>query len=175
MSEQPGRYQRSFTGMIGAMVVLLLVVGGYALFRELNRDDPPSPVKAVDFVSPAKYARSEADFALLAPAELPDGWIATSVSFTSGDEQAWHLGCLTDDRRYVGLEQADRPVSDMVEDYVDEDATQGDDVTVGGETWETWTDAGEDLALVRESGDVTTLVVGRVPQETLEQFIATLR
>jgi hypothetical protein len=161
--------------MIGAMVVLLLVVAAFVIFRDINRDDPASPVKPVDYKTPAQYARTAASFDLLAPAALPDGWIATSVRFTDGEEQAWHLGTLTEDRRYVGLEQADRPISGMVEDYVDEDATQGDDVTVGGETWETWSDAGEDLALVRESGDVTTLVVGRVPQETLETLIATLR
>jgi hypothetical protein len=101
--------------------------------------------------------------------------MATSVRFTQGDEQAWHLGMLTDEQRYVGLEQSNRTVGDMVEDFVDEEAEQGEDVTVEGETWETWTDAGDDLALVRESADVTTLVVGRVPQETLEELISTLR
>lgn len=178
MSEQPGRYQRSFTGMIGAMVVLLLAVGAFVLFRDLVRDDPADPVKAVDFEGPADYARGAAGFDLLAPDELPEGWIATSVTFTEGSderEQAWHLGCLTDERRYVGLEQADRPVSGMVEEYVDEEAVQGDDVEVAGRTWETWSDSGEDLALVNDSGGVTTLVVGRVPQDTLEELITTLR
>ncbi len=175
MSEQPGRYQRSFPGMIGAMIVLLLVVGAFVVFRDLTRDDPASPVKAVDYTSPAKYAKTTATFDVLAPEELPEGWIATSVRFQDGEEQAWHLGTLTEDRRYVGLEQADRPISGMVDDFVDPEATQGEDVTVDGETWETWTDAGDDLALVRESGDGTTLVVGPVPQATLEEFIATLR
>ena len=174
MSEQPGRYQRSFAGMIGAMVVLLLAVGAFVLFRDVVRDDPADPVQAVDYVGPAEYARTVADFDLLSPRDLPEGWIATSVRFTPGEEQAWHLGCLTDERHYVGLEQEDRPVSGMVEDYVDEDAVQGDDVEVAGQTWETWSDAGEDLALVNDSGGVTTLVVGRVPQETLEAFVATL-
>ena len=175
MSEQPGRYQRSFPGMIGAMLVLLLVVGAFVLFRDINRADPVSPVKAVEYADAAEYAKDTATFEVLAPRQLPEGWIATSVTFTDGEEQAWHLGTLTEDRRYVGLEQADRPVSDMVEEFVDEEATQGEDVTVDGETWETWTDAGDDLALVRESDDVTTVVVGPVPQETLEELIATLR
>ncbi len=175
MSEKPGRYQRSFTGLVGAMVVLVLVVGGYALLRSLNSDDPVSPVKAEDFLTPAKYARTAADFPLLAPDQLPDGWIATSVRFTQGEEQAWHLGCLTDDDRYVGLEQADRPVSDMVDDFVDPDAEQGADVTIDGETWERWSDAGGDLALVRQDDDVTTMVVGHAPEQTLREFIATLR
>lgn len=174
MSEQPGRYQRSFSGMLGAMVILVLVVVGFVVFRDVNRNDPPSPVKAEDYLTPAKYARTAADFPLLAPKKLPDGWIATSVTFDQGKKQAWHLGCLTEDRRYVGLEQAHRPIPDMVEEYVDPDAEQGDDVTTGGETWQSWTDAGGDTALVRRGDDVTTLVVGQVPLATLETFIATL-
>ena len=174
MSEQPGRYQRSFSGMIGAMVILVLVVVGFVVFRDLNRNDPPSPVQRVDFLTPAKYARTAADFPLLAPHELPDGWIATSVSFTPGKKQAWHLGCLTGERRYVGLEQSHQAIPAMVEQYVDPDASQGGDVTTAGHTWQSWTDSGGDLALVRRGDDVTTLVVGRVPQATLETFIATL-
>ena len=178
MSEQPGRYQRSFSGMIGAMVVLLLAVGAFVLFRDVNREDPVSPVKAVDYQGPVEYARDNADFDLLAPDPLPEGWIVTSVTFDQASdrrEQAWHLGSLTDELLYVGLEQAPRPVSAMVEEFVDPDAVQGDDVEVAGRTWETWSDAGDDLALVNDSGDVTTLVVGRVPQETLEELIVTLR
>ena len=175
MSEQAGRYQRSFTGMIGAMIVLLLVVVAFVVFRDINRDDPADPVKPVDYAAPAEYARTQATFPVLAPRRLPEGWMATSVGFVGGEEQSWHLGTLTEDRRYVGLEQADRPVSAMVEDYVDENATQGEDVTIDGETWESWTDEGDDLALVRDTDEVTTLVVGRVSQSTLEEFLATLR
>ena len=175
MSEQAGRYQRSFPGMIGAMVVLLLVVGAFVLFREVNRNEPADPAKAVDFERPVQYARTAADFAVLAPDKLPEGWIATSVMFDEGRRQAWHVGFLTDERRYVGLEQGQRSVATMIEDFVDEEATQGEDVVIDGVTWETWTDEGEDLALVRKADDVTTLIVGRVPLETLEELIRTLR
>ena len=98
MSAQAGRYQRSFAGMIGAMIVLVLVVGAFVLFRDAIREEPANPVEAVEIERPVEYARSEADFDLLAPDELPDGWIATSVRFTQGEEQAWHLGLLTDDQ-----------------------------------------------------------------------------
>jgi hypothetical protein len=63
----------------------------------------------------------------------------------------------------------------MVEAHVDEDATQGEDVQIAGDRWQSWTDDGGDLAVVREDPEVTTLVVGRVEQETLEELIATLR
>jgi Protein of unknown function (DUF4245) len=176
MSERPGRYQRSVPGMIGALLVLLLVVAAFVVFRAINRTEPENPVKALDFSTAASFAREEVDFELLAPDELPDGWIATSVRFDRGRKPAWHLGTLTDEERYVGLEQAARPVSAMVEEFVDEEAVEGDAVTVGGEAWRSFTDAGGDLALVRRDDDrATTLVVGRVSQETLEELIATLR
>jgi hypothetical protein len=161
--------------MIGAMVVLLLVVGAFVLFRDVNRNAPADPAQAVDFERPAQYARTTADFPLLAPDQLPEGWIATSVTFEDGKRQAWHLGTLTDEQRYVGLEQARRPVATMVEQYVDEEAVQGEDVVIDGVAWQTWTDEGDDLALVRKADDVTTLLVGRVPQETLEELLQTLR
>src|SRR4051794_22910435 len=157
MSSQPGRYQRSFRGMIGAMLVLLLVVAAFVAFRGALRNDPGDPVKAVDYKDPAKFARGEADFDVLVPRPLPDGWIATSVRYVEGPEQSWHLGMLTHDRRYVGLEQADRPASSMVEEFVDENAVEGDQVRIGGHSWQRWSDSGDDVALVRTGTGVTTL------------------
>ena len=73
MSERPGRYQRSFAGMIGAMVVLLGAVAAFVLFRDVVRDEPETPVRGVDYERPAEYAKEQAGFDLLAPAELPRG------------------------------------------------------------------------------------------------------
>lgn len=174
MAEQPGRYERSFAGLIGAMVALLLVVGVFVVFRDINRTEPDNPVKPVDWKRPASYARGEADFPLLAPRRLPDGWYATSVRFERQDGQAWHLGMLTGDQDYVGLEQTPDSASTMVEEFVDEDAVRGDDVVIDGDTWQAWSDD-EDEALVREGRQVTTLVVGTTPQRVLVDFVRSLR
>jgi hypothetical protein len=175
MSEQPARYDRSFGGMIGALLVLLLLVGAFVLLHQLNSSEPANPAKPVDYSTPARYARGTATFDLLAPRRLPSGWIATSVRFQNGRDETWHLGCLTGERRYVGLEQEDAPLSSMLEEFVGKDAERGADVPVAGRTWETWTTPDDDRALVRETDAVTTVVVGRVPQSTLETFIGTLR
>lgn len=176
MSTQAGRYPRTVNGMVGAMIVLVLVVVGFVLLRDANRDDPASPVQAVDYTADVDYARRQATFDLVAPPSLPPGWIATSVRYVPGREESWHLGLLTADERYVGLEQADASVESMVEEHVDAEAVEGAPVTVSGSRWQTWTDEGGDLALVRQSTDVTTLVVGHeVPSEELEAFAATLR
>ena len=39
MSEQAGRYQRSFSGLIGAIVITLLAIGGFVAVRAFVRDD----------------------------------------------------------------------------------------------------------------------------------------
>jgi hypothetical protein len=158
--------------MVGALLVLLGVVGAFVVFRDLNRNDPANPVRPVDWESPARYARAQADYPLLAPERLPDGWMATSVRFEGGE---WSLGMLTEDEQYVGLKQADRPVASLVEQHVDPEAVQGEDVAVAGETWQTWTDDAGDLALVREDAAVTTMVVGTAPLDTLVEFTASLR
>ena len=51
MSGQAGRYQRSFSGMVGAMVVLLVVIGGYVAFRAVNRNDVADPVRVGSVVT----------------------------------------------------------------------------------------------------------------------------
>ncbi len=175
MSERPGRYQRSFSGMVGAMIVLVLVVALFVAFRAINRTEPENTVDAVDYTRPAEFAREQARFPLLAPAELPEGWRATSVRFDNGRDQAWHVGFLTGDDDYVGLEQADESAERLVQEHVDEDATEGDPVTVDGDRWQSWTDDGGDTALVRETDQITTLVVGTVEQDTLVEFVHTLR
>jgi hypothetical protein len=176
MSQQAGRYQRSAAGMVGAMVVLVLVVLGFVLFRDLNRNDPPSPVRTVDYEQAAEYARDQASFDVVSPEDLPEGWRATSARYLTGESGSWHLGLLTDDDRYVGLEQSASTADAMVEEHVDAQAVEGDPVTVDGEDWATWSDSGGDLALVRETDGTTTLVVGHeVPEATLADFAARLR
>lgn len=174
MSGQAGRYERSFSGMIGALLVLLLVVGGYVAFRAVNRNEPADPVTAIEWRGPAKLAREQAEFPVMLPGSLPDGWIATSARWTGRRDQHWHLGLLTEQREYVGLEQQDRSAEDMVEQYVDADAGQGEDVRIGGQVWQSWFDD-KDQALVLEQDDVTTLVVGTVDQEAVADFVETLR
>ncbi len=70
----------------------------------------------------------------------------------TGSSPTWHLGLLTDEGKYVGVEEALGGVDDLVEEHVDPDAEQGKDVEIDGITYQTWTDAGGDYALSREVG-----------------------
>jgi uncharacterized protein DUF4245 len=160
--------------MIGAMLVLLLVIGAFVAFRAINRTQPDNPVRPVDYEQTLQYARDQADFPLLAPASLPRGWRATSVTFVP-DPVRWHLGILTDQDEYVGLEQSRSSLATMVERYVDGNAVEGRVVRVDGEPWRRWSDAGGDSALTRVDAGVTTLVVSDAGEDVLVDFTETLR
>ena len=82
--------------MVGAMLILLAVIAAFVVFRELNRTDVTTPVRTVEFRQTAVYAAEQVDFELLAPSRLPEGWRATSVSFTP-EPSRWHIGQLTAD------------------------------------------------------------------------------
>jgi hypothetical protein len=176
VSGQAGKYARSTAGMVGAMVVVVLIVVAFVLFRDVNRTDPRSPVRDVDYAQAAAYARDQATFDLVAPEQLPAGWQATSVEYVPGSDEHWHIGLLTDEEQYVGLEQADASPDSLLETHVDPVVERAGSVDVDGEQWSRWTDDGGDVALVRRSGDTTTLVVGHdVPAAELAAFAASLR
>ncbi len=96
-----------------------------------------------------KGARADDKLLVLAPARLPLGWKATSATYTRGVSPTWHLGTLTDDDKYVGVEEARTSIKSLVEEHVDADAKRGKDVTIGAEKWQSWTDAGGDYAVAR--------------------------
>lgn len=175
MSEQAGRYQRSFSGMLTAMGVLVVLVIGWVGFRALTSDKPSTPVQTVSYAEEASAAAKAADFTLLAPPRLPSGWRATSVRYTDRPGH-WHLGVLTEQDRYIGLEQGDQSRRSALKTYVGASASRGPAVVVSGTRWLSWHDTGGDLALVRSQGRTTTLVVGHlVPRRTLVSYVAGLR
>jgi hypothetical protein len=176
VSEQAGRYQRSFGGMLAALLVLVLVVVGYVVIRAIVLPDHDTSEPTVHYAEVVPQAKKAAGFDLVAPSRLPRGWSATSVRFDPGPPQHWHLGVLTPEQRYVGLEQEDRPVATMVDQYVDQAASRQRATEVAGRPWSTYTDAGGDLAFVRRGDKVTTLVVGHdVSRSQLEAYVASLR
>jgi hypothetical protein len=157
------------------MAVLVALVLGYVGLRSLI-SSPPNDKQTVDYARVVPDVRKAARLAILAPPSLPHEWRATSVRFTDDPPQHWHLGVLTDQNRYVGLEQGQQSVPAMVNEYVDSAASRRQPVRVGAQTWASYTDSGGDLALVRRDGQTTTLVVGHeVPRATLVHYVASLR
>jgi hypothetical protein len=173
-------YSRSSGGLIGAMVVTVLAVLAFAAFRATTRDNAPTPIQTVDYAATVRVARADKQLLVMAPVQLPAGWKATSATYTNGPNPAWHLGTLTDTRKYVGVEESRTSIQDLADAKVDPDARQGRDVTIAGRTWQTFTDRGGDYAVARSqrSGGATGeswLVVGTAPHDQIRAFAATLK
>ncbi|MDP3968584.1 MAG: DUF4245 domain-containing protein [Nocardioides sp.] len=176
---QSGRYQRSASGLVAALVIVMVVVAAYIGFRALVRADPVLDTRSIDDAEYAQvlgFAR-EGDFPVVAPPETPEGWVATVVRYTPGPSPRFSMSFLTEEERYVGLEQTRGGLERLVETYVDEEAEPGPSVEVAGElggTWQSWTDEGGDYALTREYEGTNVLVVGSAGPDVVRELAASL-
>jgi hypothetical protein len=177
VSEQAGRYQRSFSGMIGALVVTLVAITAFVIFRAVNRDDLVVKPEPVDYLGSVKYIQQSGE-TVVYPATLPSGWIPTSANYRPGRDPTWDLGVLTTADKFVGLSQEDASVEELVDVYVDKDATEGAPVQLQSPlatSWRTFTDSGGDYALAAELGNAKTLLVfGGADPAQIRNFAATL-
>jgi hypothetical protein len=150
--------------VFGALILALYGIG------QLFTSTPETVVKAIDYEEVVAQARPAATFPLAAPADLPDGWRATSARFQAN---GWHLGVLTDDDDYVGLEQltasADRAVDRFAEDSKDDGTAE-----VAGETWTVRTGPEGRVTYVRNADGLTTLVNSTAPRSVVEDYIESL-
>ncbi len=160
------------------MIVAVVVAGGWYLLG--RPDESVQPVRTADWTAWVKAGRADDALQLYAPDALPDGWRATSATYQGGNQPRWRLGLLTDSGKFVGLEETYESAGDVVERVVDENASQGPDVTINGTTWQSWTDSGGDYAV---SIDITVpggrsesvLVAGSAPDDQIRAFAESLR
>lgn len=182
MSEQtgrtgsPGRYQRSFGGLVGSMIVLLVGVGAFVAYREIWRDTPTAELERVEYL-PAVVALQEAGRTVVYPAQLPEGWIPTAASVEPGERPLWRMGVHTEEGRFVGLRQQDASVDDLLEIYGKKRVEDADLLTVSGgvaSRWQGYVVEGGDEAYAAEVGEETVLVYGSAPAEDLRALIELL-
>jgi hypothetical protein len=150
--------------VLGAIVLALFALG------RLITLTPDEPTRAIDYRSAAVSSRTVAEFELLAPDSLPQGWRATSVRF---EPDSWHLGVLTADDDYVGLEQVKADTRRAVERFANGSRNYGTTV-VSGETWSLHTGPGDDLTYVRRDAGMTIVVTGTAPRVVMERYISSL-
>jgi len=150
--------------VLGAILLALFGLG------RLLTVTPDEPASTVDYRSAVESSRTVADFDVLAPASLPDGWRATSVRF---EQDSWHLGVVTADDDYVGLEQVAADPRRALDRFANGSRSYGDTV-VGREKWSLYTGPGDDLTYVRRDGDMTIVVTGTAPRQVMESYISSL-
>ena len=176
---QSGRYQRSTSGMVGALLVTLLVIFAVVALRACNRTTLDVQPQHVDYLAQVGYAQ-QAGARLVYPASLPSGWYATNVTFDQGRQPQLEISTLTADGRYAGFVQSPASAPELLTRYVDAHPTGGRPVRVAGAvdgtvtTWDLWTDSGGDTALVARHRGATLLVFGSASQSQLERLAASL-
>lgn len=173
----PGRYERSFSGLVAAMLVLVVVVLGIVGYRALFREELEVDPAAVDYRD-AGEAVARAGIPVVVPGALPEGWIATSAEVERGAPPVWRLGVLTDDERFVGLRQGEQDADELLgSTYPDLEATAVDVVRVPqaavATEWQAW-EVGDDLAWAARVGETTVLVHGSASAAELAAFVASL-
>jgi hypothetical protein len=152
---------------VGVLGVLILALWG---FGQLFTNTPDKAVKPIDYASTVRSARPAAEFELLAPPALPAGWVATSARFTP---TSWHLGVITDDEEYIGLEQAKLDEKRVIDDFAKDSKAAGT-VTINGKEWDRRSGPGGDVTYVRSEAGLTTLVTGEAPRAEVEAYVASL-
>ncbi|MGA8256934.1 MAG: DUF4245 domain-containing protein [Nocardioides sp.] len=174
--EQGGRYNRTANGLIGSMIITVLAVVGFVLFRGLFSDEPdqgrPEPI---DYLPSVQQLQTN-DYEPVYPATLPEGWIVTNLDVDPGERPAYGLNFYTPDDEFVGLRQADEDVDELLAEFVDENPVEEDPLTgvAFGSTWEGWSDEGGDRAYSTTFGDDTVLVFGDVSADELAELVALL-
>lgn len=176
MSEQPGRYQRSTSGMVGALLVTVLVILAFVAFRACTRTNLDVEPDHVDYRSSVRDAQQVGDH-LVYPATLPSGWYATRVDYLAGSKPELGLSLLTDRNAYAGMRLSPVPVPELLTQYVDPQPTSGPPVTLDRglvRHWATWTDTGGDTALVAHWHGESLMVFGSASLADLETLAGSL-
>ncbi len=177
--ERPSRYDRSFGGLIAALIATVLFVVAYVGFRAFIREQPDIQPESVHYLSCVADLQ-EAGTTVAYPVALPAGWLDTSVALGRGASPFWRMGILTDRGGFVGLVQQRESVQDLLTTYVDKTPIKGEDASpengLGVASWQTWSDRGGDHAFsaVLDSGPLagqTLLVYGSASVEEQEALI----
>ena len=178
MSERqpPGRYKRTSNGLVASLVVTVLAIIGFLIFRGVFSDDYQDQPPDLDYFSTVRTLQ-DAGVEVVYPSSLPDGWIARDVNVVPGERPSFDLALLTDDDKFVGVHQEDASVDDLLTTYVDENPEEGDVLEVDGSvasSWQEWSDSGGDHAFTAEVGDDSVIVFGSAPVADLEGIVRSL-
>jgi predicted regulator of Ras-like GTPase activity (Roadblock/LC7/MglB family) len=131
---------------------------------------PDRPERRIELADAVAGARAAARFDVIAPRKLPKGWVANSARF---GPDAWHLGVLTPQNRYIGLEQAATSAAGVVGDFAPKSRAAGA-VRLNGTVWQVRTESDGDRVYVRDVGKTSVLVIGSAPRAELERYVSSL-
>lgn len=165
--------------MARSMLVVLIPVAFVAGLVGLLRPSSET-VRDVDWQPALESARVAADYDLVGPDEVPDGWTATRVAYetgTSAGDGVWRMNFVTADGTYVGLVQRAGEVERVVLQELPGMEPDGTS-EVDGLGWDRYLEQDfddPDRALVQGRDDSVVVVLGSGDYSELEEFASWLR
>ncbi|HWU22327.1 MAG TPA: DUF4245 family protein [Nocardioides sp.] len=173
---RPGKYQRSAFGLVVAMITTVVAVVAALWFMGLFRHSTEYKPQKVDYLE-AVAAAQQGKLAVVYPATLPDGYIATQARVPS-DNDGFEIDLLKADSDFIGIRTARTAnVAALVHQEIDANATSiaSYDVptTVAApvaRTWGGWNGPGN-TGYSAQVGKLTVLVYGSAPAADLQQVV----
>ncbi|MFG1911800.1 DUF4245 domain-containing protein [Kribbella sp. NPDC048928] len=174
---QAYRRDKAKSQTVGNMVFALAICLAVAAFLIIVTWRPKQEkVNAVEYTAQLQDARKAAPW-VRGPEPMPAGWAATSVDFRHPQQEpiTWHLGTVTNEKKYVGLEQSNVTTGKFPTDKLGRTSDDGTS-TVAGVTWQRkiLLDRKNENALILVGSGVTTIVTGNAGYPALEAFASAL-
>jgi Protein of unknown function (DUF4245) len=144
---------------LSLLVVLALAGAFWGLFPRPNA----VPIQDVDVAGAARAATLRLGFAPAVPRGLTPGWAPTSAEVRASADGVitWHIGYLTPQGHYAGIEQAAR-VTGQWESIMDSGGVDRPAQVVDGTTWEQrFKDVRDVTALIHRGEERTTMVTSK--------------
>jgi hypothetical protein len=179
-TRKPNRYELPLSNMVGAMVVVLIFVLAFVIFRALNRDNSSVTPEAVNYQPIAAAGRADGRIDVWAPPTLPKGWKASAARYDTGTNPHWHLSA-SDGKHYLGVEEGIDGLQAELHLALQGSPMPAGKVQIGSVIWSVYTDTQGNYALTRSMPSKTPrypetlVVVGTTSPLQVRAYAASLR
>jgi hypothetical protein len=179
--ERPGRYERSFGGLVGAVIVTVLVVVGFVVYTGIFRNAEETQRTPVDYVESVKGLQ-QSGVEVVYPATVPEGWTVVGVDVPPvdlGQAPTIGLDLTTSSEDYVGFDVVADDADDALEEVYDngETITESDPLTGSPGVvadWQGWTVGDRDHAYTATYEQRTLVVFGSADPDELADLVGRL-
>ncbi len=178
----PGRAALGMREMIGAMAVLLVIVGVLAVVTRGCSFDPgapsanPSSAPTVDASAKLGQAAESVSFPVRRP-DLPSSWHANSSSTTAVGHGAAadvivRVGWLTPGGRYAQLSQSGGTAADVLAAETGTTTKPAGEQSVGGTSFATHPSRRDEVAWVASLAGTVVLITGNATEQEFRELAA---
>ena len=178
----PGRAALGMREMIGALAVLLVIVGVLAAVTRGCSFDPgapsanPSSAPTVDAAAKLDQAAASVSFPVRRPA-LPASWHANSASTTpvgagAAADVIVRVGWLTPGGRYVQLSQSGGGTGDVVAEETGIETKATGSESVDGTAFATYPSRRDEVAWVASLDGAVVLITGHATEREFRELAA---